>query len=78
MGGTDAPIRGVGGGSGGCAEGAGGVIFKFVALFVVGGDDGLEFVEVDFHGGDASPSELDGWSVGIHREIVSVIAETGR
>lgn len=53
LGGADAPVCGVGGpggaGSGeGCAEGSGGVEFDLVALFVAGGDDGLELGEVNF------------------------------
>lgn len=65
LGGTDAPVGGVGGGGGagsdgGGAEGAGGLGFDLVAFLVVGGDDGLEFREVDFQGGDAAPEELDG------------------
>lgn len=52
LGGADAPVGGVRGRGrgrlgGGGAEGAGGVGFDLVALFVVGGDDGLEFGEVD-------------------------------
>lgn len=43
--GTDAPVRGVGGRVG---AGPGGVGFDLVALFVVGGDDGLEPGEIDF------------------------------
>lgn len=46
LGGADAPIFGFGGGGG--AERPGGVGFDLVALFVVGGDDGSEFGEVDF------------------------------
>lgn len=50
--GADAPVGGVGvggaaGSGGGGAEGAAGVRGDLVALFVVGGDDGLEFREVD-------------------------------
>lgn len=53
LGGADAPVGRVGGGGGagsggGGAQGAGWVGFDLVALFVVGGDDGLEFGEVDF------------------------------
>ena len=53
LGGADAPICGVGCGSAGdsgvgCAEVTSGVEFDLVALLVVGGDDGLEFGEVDF------------------------------
>ena len=46
LGGADAPIFcGLGGGGG--LVGTGGVGFELVALFVVGGDDGLEGGEVD-------------------------------
>ena len=46
LGGADAPIfRGLGGGE--AAVGAGGVGFELVALFVVGGDDGLEGGEIN-------------------------------
>lgn len=53
LGGADAPVfgseyGGAGGPGGGCAEGTSGVGFDLVALFVVGGDDGLEFREVNF------------------------------
>ena len=53
LGGANAPIRAFRGGcragfGGGCADGTGGVEFECVALFVVVGDDGLEFGEVDF------------------------------
>ena len=77
LGGADAPTRGARGECGagfgdGGAEGAGGVVFEFVALFVVGGDDGLEFGEVDSHGGDASPGELEEpGQFGIHGFMVS-------
>lgn len=51
--GADAPVgrvggRGGAGSGGGGAEGPGGVGLDLVALFVVGGDDGLEFRELDF------------------------------
>lgn len=46
LGGADAPVCGVGG-EGGARDG-GGVELDLVALFVVGGDDGLELVEIDF------------------------------
>lgn len=63
LGGADAPACGVRGGrgardGGGVAEGAVGVEFDLVALFVVGGDDGLELGKIDFQGDDASPGEL--------------------
>ncbi len=53
LGGADAPVgrvgdRGAAGAGGGGAERAGGVGLDLVALFVVGGDDGLEFGEVEF------------------------------
>lgn len=53
LGGADAPACGVGGGrgardGGGIFEGTVGVEFDLVALFVVGGDDGLEVVKIDF------------------------------
>lgn len=57
LGGADAPVFGVRERAG---AGAGGVGFDLVALFVVCGDDGLDFGEVDFQGDDASPGELDG------------------
>ena len=52
--GADAPVCRVRGGRGACSgggfvvQGAGGVGFDLVALFVVGGDDGLEVGEIDF------------------------------
>ncbi len=53
LGGADAPVgwvggRGAAGAGGGGAEGTGGVGLDLVALFVVGGDDGLQFGEVEF------------------------------
>ena len=51
--GADAPVR-CGEGRGAAAScwvgmlGTSGVAIEFIALFVVGGDDGLEFGEVDF------------------------------
>ena len=63
--GADAPVcggegRGAAAFGGVGALGSSGVAFEYVALFVVGGDDGLEFGEVDFQGGDAAPAELVG------------------
>lgn len=53
LGGADAPACGIRGGrgaddGGAVVEGTVGVEFHLVALFVVGGDDGLELVEIDF------------------------------
>lgn len=50
LGGADVPIFALGCGRDGGfgAEGTSGVGFDLVALFVIGGDDGLEFGEVDF------------------------------
>ena len=53
MAGADAPVcgcegRGAAAFSGVGVLGTSGVAIEFVALLVVGGDDGLEFGEVDF------------------------------
>ena len=39
-------------------DGVGGFGFELVALFVIGGDDGLEGGEIDLEVSDASPGEL--------------------
>lgn len=57
LGGADEVVGGGGGGGGG---GNGGVRHQREALFVVCGDEGLDFGEGDVEGGEAAPEELGG------------------